>query len=43
MVQNQANIKVLQNENAGEYRYNVFNLFCQENAIRKKFTIIYTP
>jgi hypothetical protein len=43
MVQNQTNIKVLQNENVGEYRLNEFNFFCQENAIRKKFTIIYTP
>jgi len=43
MVHNQTNIKVLQNENAGEYRSNVFNLFCQENAIIKKFTITYTP
>jgi hypothetical protein len=43
MVQNQTNIEVLQNENAKENRSNEFNIFCQENAIRKKFTITYAP
>jgi hypothetical protein len=43
MVQNQTNIKVLQNEMRESINLMNSNFFGQENAIRKKFTIIYPP
>ena len=36
-------INVLRCDNGGEYKSNVFNLFCQTHGIKCQFTTSYTP